>query len=148
MSPLLHRERGMAVSRTIRTKNGISEFIIPSENGDEYVTAFKYLDHKVEVHSLKKECAPLYLEEHTTVNTLALEACGMVLVALTPRTSSAAVEMRVWDVTSPLGFTPKEVCYVSPAGYIDIFLAVRKCLIKCLMLETIGRCQDVACEGE
>jgi len=101
----------MAVCRTIRTKNGISKFIIPSENGDEYVTAFKYTDNKVEVHSLKKECAPLYLEENTTVNTMSIEACGVVLLALTPRVQSGQIELRVWDVTSPLGFTPKEVAF-------------------------------------
>lgn len=99
----------MAVSRTIRTKSGISKFIIPSENGDEYVTAFKYLDERVEVHSLKKECAPLYLEENTTVNTLNLESCGMVLLSLTPRFPTMNLEIRLWDVISPLGFTPKEV---------------------------------------
>lgn len=99
----------MAVCHTIRTKEGISSFLLPSENGNEYVTAFKYDNNKVEVHSLKKECAPLYLEEHTSVNILSNESFTALLVAVTPNVTTSCLDIRLWDVASAHGFTPKDI---------------------------------------
>ena len=99
----------MAVCQTIRTRTGIVEFLLNSENGDEYSTAFKYSDNKVEVHSLKKECAPLYLEENTSVDILSVETYGALLLAVTPVITSSCLDIRLWDISSPLGFTPREV---------------------------------------
>lgn len=99
----------MAVCQTIRTKIDVAKFLIQSENGDELVTAFMYKDKKVEVHSLKTDCAPLYLEEDTSVELITNESFGKLLVAFTPKINSNKIEFFVWDVSSIHGFIPKDV---------------------------------------
>ena len=97
----------MAVCKTIRTKESIVEFLIQSENGDESVSAFKYADGKIEVHSLKTECAPLYLDEKTCVSLLSAEKFPSMLLAVTLK-SNQVVEFRSWDVSGTQGFVSKD----------------------------------------
>jgi len=98
----------MAVCKTIRTKDGINEFLIHSENGDENVTAFKYKDGKVEVHSLKADCPPLYLDEKTSVHLISVsEGVPSILVAVTQKHEN--IELRAWDVGSTQGFQQKDI---------------------------------------
>lgn len=99
----------MAVCQTIRTKIDIAKFLIQSENGDEPVTAFMYKDKKVEVHSLKTECNPLYLEESTSVELISHESFGKLLVSFTPKINSNSIEVHVWDISIVHGFMPKDV---------------------------------------
>ena len=105
----------MAVCKTIRTKESIVEFLIQSENGDECVSAFKYVDGKIEVHSLKAECAPLYLDEKTCVNLLSAEKFPSVLLAATLKTNQV-VEFRAWDVSGTQGFMSKDFQLPSAAS--------------------------------
>ena len=97
----------MAVCKTIRTKEGIVEFLIQSENGDESVSGFKYADGKIEVHSLRTECAPLYLDEKTCVSLLSAEKFPSMLLAVILKTSQV-VEFRAWDISGTQGFISKD----------------------------------------
>lgn len=102
----------MSVSQTIKTRVGIKNFTLPSVDGDEFFLAFNYVDKKTEVHLLKRECAPLYLEENTTIGLLNSEQLGVFLLAVTPSPKhgkGCCLTFRVWDSASILGFTPKEI---------------------------------------
>ena len=95
----------MAVCKTIRTKNSISEFLIQSENGDESVSAFRYVDGKIEVHSLRVECPPLYMDEKTCVSVLATEKYPSVLLSVTLKSNQSSIEFRAWDVVGTVATT-------------------------------------------
>lgn len=101
----------MAVCQTIRTKIDIAKFLIQSENGDEHVTAFMYKDKKVEVQSLKADCAPLYLEEDTSVELVSHNTIGKLLVSFTPKQAFNTLDIRVWQVAGIQGFQPKDVYF-------------------------------------
>lgn len=101
----------MAVCRTLKTKRGISKFLLNSEYGDEAMTAFQYEDRKVEVHALKKECAPLYFDEGTSVNGISVGSLGILLIATIPSSIHNALEIGLWDINHSLGFTPKEISH-------------------------------------
>lgn len=60
----------------------------------------------------QRECAPLYLEENTTIGLLNSEQLGVFLLAVTPSPKhgkGCCLTFRVWDSASILGFTPKEI---------------------------------------
>lgn len=99
----------MAVCKTMKTKKGITSFCINSEHGDEFVTAFKYEDNQVEVHALNKDCAPLYLDEGTSVNNIQVEPFGVMLLVVTPNFTQNSLDVAIWDINSYVGFTPKDI---------------------------------------
>jgi len=98
----------MAVCKTIRTKEGIVDFLIQSENGDECISAFKYSDGKAEVHSLRVDCTPLNLDENTAVNLLSHDQFPSLLVAVTPK-QNQSLEIRIWDASGNQGFIQKDI---------------------------------------
>ena len=99
----------MAVCRTIRTKLGVSKFLLQSQNGDEPCTAFLYTDNTVEVHSLKKDFSPLYLEENTNLSIIDKEEIGMLLAASTLDKITGELFLKFWDLNNFVGFLPKEI---------------------------------------
>lgn len=101
----------MAVCRTLKTKKGITKFLLHSEHGDESMTGFQYEGKKVEVHALKKECAPLYFDEGTKLNYISLNNIGTLLIATTPNNTNNSLEIGLWDINNSLGFTPKEIAH-------------------------------------
>ncbi|XP_047137157.1 uncharacterized protein LOC124813747 [Hydra vulgaris] len=99
----------MAVCRTIRTKLGVSKFLLQSQDGNEPCTAFLYTDNSIEVHSLKKDFAPLYLEENTKVNIINKDDIGMLLAASTLDKATEELFLHFWDLNSSSYFQPKEI---------------------------------------
>eukprot|EP00794_Sanderia_malayensis_P005596 gene5595-6285_t len=101
------------VSQTTKTRTGIKRFILPTAEGDNSVLAFMYDDKKIEVHLLKHECAPLYLEENSSVALVNSAHIGHYLIAVTATVKQnkghTSLVFRTWDLTSVLGFTPKEI---------------------------------------
>ena len=59
----------------------------------------------------QQECVPLYLEENTRVSVLNLDQSGSYLLAVTPNVKQGKnyVVFKLWDLSSVLGFTAKEI---------------------------------------
>jgi len=101
----------MSTLEVLKTKTGIKNFTLRNGDEDEIAMAFEYLDRKSEVHSLKQECVPLYLEENTKVSVINLDQSGSFLLAVTPnvKPSKSYAVFKIWDLSNVLGFTPKEI---------------------------------------
>ncbi|XP_032226082.2 uncharacterized protein LOC116609355 [Nematostella vectensis] len=94
--------------QTLKARQTIQRIVTNNSKG--LFAAIEYSDRKTEVHSLKRETAPLTLDDGCCVGFLCHENEGMSLVAIgTCSKGRPMIEFRVWDVMTSLGFTAKEV---------------------------------------
>lgn len=93
--------------QTLKTKHTVRSF--STQNGQGQMAGLEYTDKKSEVHALKREMAPLMLEEGVAAAYLTLENGGICVLGISQPGKGKYLEIRAWDVMSSLGFTAKEI---------------------------------------
>ncbi|XP_065071235.1 uncharacterized protein LOC135695934 isoform X2 [Rhopilema esculentum] len=102
----------MSFSETLKTRNGVKKFVLPTGSGNEDAFALEYSDKKVEAHQMKHACAPLYLDENSKVAIISCDQVGSYLLSATldlKQGGKCCLAFKAWDSASVLGFTPIEI---------------------------------------